>query len=153
MSLDVYLELDQPDYRQACKRIFTRRDGATVEISREEWDRLYPDREPVVLTMPDELSEHTEVFSRNITHNLGKMAEEAGLYMACWRPDEIGINRAEQMIAPLSEGLEALHADPGRFKAFNPSNGWGNYEGLVAFVTEYLAACRSHPEAYVRVSR
>jgi len=28
--------------------IFVRRNGATVEISREEWDRLNPNREPVV---------------------------------------------------------------------------------------------------------
>lgn len=32
----------------------------------------------------------TEVFSANITHNLGEMADKAGIYKACWRPEEIG---------------------------------------------------------------
>ena len=30
-----------------------------------------------------------EVYSANITHNLGGMAREGGIYQACWRPEEI----------------------------------------------------------------
>ena len=33
-------------------------------------------------------------YSANITHNLGKMAEEAGIYKHLWRPEEIGITKA-----------------------------------------------------------
>ena len=35
-------------------------------------------------------AEGREVFSANITHNLGAMAKEAGIYMHLWRPDELG---------------------------------------------------------------
>ena len=35
----------------------------------------------------------TQVFSANITHNLGKMADEAGIYKALWRPDEVEITQ------------------------------------------------------------
>jgi hypothetical protein len=44
-----------------------------------------------------------------------------------------------------------LQADPARFQSLNPSNGWGTYEGLVQFVTAYLAACVQFPDATVSV--
>ena len=71
-----------------------------------------------------EESQPTEVYWRNITHNVGKMAAMAGLYDCCWRPDEHGITKAKQLIVPLAEGLTALLDDPARFKLANPENGW-----------------------------
>lgn len=95
----------------------------------------------------------TEIYWRNITHNLGAMAREAGLYIALWRPDEAGYVFAADLVSPLTEGLALLKGDPERFKAFNPENGWGSYEGLVEFTADYLAACIANPGATVRVSR
>ena len=95
----------------------------------------------------------TEVYWRNITHNLGKMAAEAGIYEALWRPEEINVATAEQLVPLLEAGLETLRADPERFKKFNPENGWGDYEGLVNFVEAYLEACKENPDAEVNVSR
>ena len=95
----------------------------------------------------------TTVFSSNITHNLNKMAEEAGIYEHLWRPDEIGITKAEQLIDPLREGLAKLKAEPERFKKFNATNGWGLYEHLVPWVEKYLQACEANPDADVSVSR
>lgn len=94
-----------------------------------------------------------EVFSRNITHNLNVMAEEAGIYQALWRPEDLDINYAGELIEPLETGLDLLRGNPNRFKKFNPENGWGSYEGLVTFVENYLAACRANPDAAVEVSR
>lgn len=93
------------------------------------------------------------VYSANITHNLNNMAEAAGIYMALWRPEDMGYGRAEDLIEPLSEGLIKLLADPDYYKQFNPPNGWGSYEGLVEFVTEYLEACKQNREARIRASR
>lgn len=143
MSLDVYLTADTT--AEVEPAIYVREGGENKRISREEWDRRYPGREPVVFAA----HETNEVYSRNITHNLNTMAEEAGIYKAMWRPEEIGIERAKQLIEPLEVGLEKLKADPERFKEFNPSNGWGTYEGLVDFVEDYLSACRRWPEAKV----
>jgi hypothetical protein len=56
----------------------------------------------------------TVVFDRNITHNLGKMADAAGIYEALWLPDEHGYTKAEQIIIPLREGLKLLETDPKR---------------------------------------
>jgi hypothetical protein len=94
----------------------------------------------------------TTVYEANITHNLGKMAEEAGIYYYLWRPSEIGVHKAEQLIVPLTEGLKKLKADPERFQKFNASNGWGMYEHFVPFVEKYLEACIENPDADVEVS-
>lgn len=93
------------------------------------------------------------LYSSNITHNLNKMAAEAGIYKHLWRPDEIGFDRAEQLIQPLTDGLALLKSDPARFEAFNSPNGWGMYEHFVRFVEDYLNACIERPKAKVRVSR
>lgn len=94
-----------------------------------------------------------EFYSANITHNLNKMAQEAGIYKELWRPDEIGITKANQLIEPLTRGLALLKSDPKRFEAFNAPNGWGLYEHFVPFVEGYLNACRENPDADVYVSR
>jgi len=95
----------------------------------------------------------TEVYSSNITHNLGKMAREAGIYEHLWRPEEIGITKAEQLIKPLEEGLALLQREPDHFKQFDAPNGWGRYEHFVPFVQQYLDACRENPDADISVSR
>jgi len=95
----------------------------------------------------------TEVYSRNITHNLNKMAAEAGIYEYLWRPDELGVSEARELIEPLTKGLADLEARPEHFKQFNSPNGWGMYEHFVPFVREYLSACIKHPDATVNVSR
>ena len=90
-----------------------------------------------------------DVAQYNITHNLGKMAEDANLYKWLWRGNENGITLAGHLIAPLEAGLGVLRADPERFKALNSSNGWGNYGNLVTFTTLVLTACKAHPLAKV----
>lgn len=148
MSLNVYLLQHQLVPLEGRTGIYLREGGATREVTREEWDARFPGTEPVVF-----LREGEEVFSRNITHNLGKMAETAGLYSYLWRPEEAGITKARELIRPLMVGLHCLKSDPDHFRTFNPSNGWGSYEDLVEFVEAYLAACKEYPEAEVTVSR
>lgn len=94
-----------------------------------------------------------DLYWANITHNLNTMAGEVGIYEPLWRPDEIGITKASQLIEPLRHGLADLHHNPDKFTPFNPSNGWGNYGILKKFVTDYLEACCQHPNATVRARR
>lgn len=117
-------------------------------------------------------SEYEEIYTSNITHNLGDMAEAAGLYDVLWRPYrlmpgytlgddhiaeyefEIGVKiTASALIDKLESGLVLLKSKPEHFKKFNPNNGWGNYDGLVNFVESYLIACKETPDAIVRVDR
>lgn len=95
----------------------------------------------------------TAVYDRNITHNLGEMADKAGIYKHLWRPEEIGITKAHQLIDPLRNGFNELVSKPEYYKEFNPENGWGDYKALVDFVEEYLKACEENPEADVFASR
>lgn len=105
----------------------------------------------------DECKTHTEekehVYWANITHNLGKMASEAGIYEALWRPKEIGKTKASEIVETLEKGLADLKARPEHFEKFNSPNGWGMYEHFVPFVEKYLEACKEYPDAVIEVSR
>lgn len=93
------------------------------------------------------------LFSANITHNLGAMAGEAGIYEACWRPEEIGITKAAQLIEPLRNAITLMLAEPARFEKHNAPNGWGLYENFLPWLSRYLRACEENPGAEVSVIR
>ena len=120
------------------------------------------------------LTEEEETFyDANITHNLGEMAKEAGIYEALWRPHRLRedydiaednyeaehefednvVILASEIIPVLEKGLNDLKARPEYFEKFNSSNGWGMYENFVPFVEKYLNACKEYPNAIVEVSR
>lgn len=93
------------------------------------------------------------VYSANITHNLSTMADMVPLYMHLWRPDEIGVTIAQQLIQPLRAGLGRLKENPEIFKKYDSPNGWGTYKNFVPWVEKYLRACEEYPNARVRVCR
>ena len=94
----------------------------------------------------------TEVFSANYTHNVGRMAEAAGLYQAVWHPHEIGITKAGQLAPLLRAGIERMECHPETYTALNPKNGWGSYETFVPWLKAYADACEAHPDADIRTS-
>lgn len=94
-----------------------------------------------------------DVFDINITHNLGKMADKAGIYYALWRPEEIKKEFAKDIIPLLEKGLKKLKAKPKYYSKFNASNDWGLYENFVPFVEKVLEACKKYPNAKILVSR
>lgn len=94
-----------------------------------------------------------EVFDQNITHNLGGMAGKAGIYVACWRPEEKGWKYARDIIEPLEKGLADMRKRPKYYEKFNPDNGWGSYESFVPWIQAYLDACRKYPSAEIEVDR
>lgn len=148
MSLDVSLYGASPAIVPTDGKIFIREDGATRELTLQEWQEKFPGTEPAVAHVHSD-----ELYSANITHNLNRMAEAAGIYKHLWRPDEIEITTASELIEPLDAGLQKLSGDPEYYRTFNAPNGWGKYENLVDFVEKYLAACREYPDATVSVSR
>lgn len=113
-----------------------------------------------------------EVFGANITHNLGSMANEAGIYKALWRPymlkesyvpiedyheelkyeDSVEV-RAYEIIPIIEKGLEDMKARPEHYKTFDSPNGWGTYVHFIPFIEQYLSACKEFPQAIVSVSR
>lgn len=117
--------------------------------------------------------ENEEVYNANITHNLGEMADKAGIYEALWRPhrlkegynipeedhdaeykfEEANTIKAIDIIQYLEKGLADLKARPEHFEKFNSPNGWGTYVNFVPFVEKYLNACKQYPDAKVEVWR
>lgn len=152
MSLDVYLKPADPIIKKSTG-IFIRQDGSTKEVTVEEWNQLNPDRMIQVGDFEESEYESDYVYEANITHNMGKMAAECGVYDVVWSPDENNITTAHQLVQPLTEGLKKLKSDPEHFKQFNPQNKWGNYNALVLFLENYLEACTQYPDAMVEVSR
>ena len=104
----------------------------------------------VYLTHPESKEPY---YSANITHNLGKMADAAGIYYALWRPEEIGAVTASDIIPLLEDGLATLYADSDKYREFDSPNGWGIYDHFVPFVRKYLDACKDYPDAIIEVSR
>jgi len=94
-----------------------------------------------------------EAYWANITHNLGAMASEAMLYYPLWRPEEIGITTARELVPFLRAGLMLMHSNKEKLEKLNPDNGWGDYEGLLRFTQNYLRACGEYPDAKIRCSR
>lgn len=100
----------------------------------------------------------TDVYTDNITHNLHAMAEavvigEKNLYLYLWHADDESIKYARDLIQPLTDGLRELLAHPDKYIQYNPSNGWGDYEGLVKFTRDYRDACEANPDAEIDISR
>ena len=151
MSLDVHLTIENKIKKKPSSGIFIRENGQTKEITEEEWRQRFPDREPVRVTLEE--IETNEVYSSNITHNLGTMADKAGIYYALWRPEEKGWKQAKDIIPVLEKGLKKLKSKSKYFEKFNAPNGWGIYEHFVPFVEEYLNACKEYPDAIIDVSR
>ena len=94
-----------------------------------------------------------EVFSSNITHNLGKMASACGVYYACWRPEEINCTKAKHILPMLEDGVKNLEAYPEFYKTFDNPNGWGTYVNFLPWLKAYTEACLTYPEAKIWVSR
>lgn len=147
MSLDIYLSKPIPTIKKGTG-VFVREIGKTRELTISEVKERYPESDVVEAEFQTD-----EVYSANITHNLGEMASAAELYYPLWRPEEINITKARQLIVPLAKGLESLIEKPDYYKTFNPENGWGSYDGLLNLVENYLKACIDNPDADVSVSR
>ncbi len=91
----------------------------------------------------------TEVFSKNITHNVAAMWRMAGVYDALYNSEGEPCRKIE---AILRVGINDMLNRPNEYKALNPSNGWGNYEGALAYLQAVYLACKENPEGIIRVS-
>ena len=93
------------------------------------------------------------LYEANITHNLGKMAGKAGIYKHLWRPEELGITKAGDLIESLEKGLADMKVRPEYYKQFNAANGRGLYKDFVPWIERYLEAAKQYPNADINISR
>ena len=102
-----------------------------------------------------------EVFSKNITHNLTKMAylipvgNNTTLYDIMWNLYSKFPNRtkAKQIAIPLAKALIYINTHEKELSEYNPENGWGSYYNLKEFVEQYLIACCTYPNARIKICR
>lgn len=83
----------------------------------------------------------------NLTRNLSQMHSLAG----CWIRD-FENKSALDSIPILEKGIADMKANPDKYKALNPSNGWGDYEWGLEFLERLLNACKEHPKCTIEVS-
>ena len=151
MSLSVYLNFKETVTKPASSGVFIRENGRTKEITMEEWNEKFPGKE--LVKFDGQETETGEVYCANITHNLNSLAKAVEIYYHIWRPEEIGITKASEIIEPLKAGIEKMKAEPEKYKKFSAENGWGTYEQFVPWVERYLNACIEYPDAEIEVSR
>lgn len=53
----------------------------------------------------------------------------------------------------LATGIARMEADPDAYRALNPPNGWGDFDGQLEQLRELLAACAKAPRAKVAIWR
>jgi len=182
MSLDVTLKIpgkDREDFNSFETRHLATNFAITCEKgykgSYDAWFKGISStwREIANRDNPDYEKPTESVYWSNITHNLGKMADEAGLYEALWRPYQLkeGYNipekdyeaeykfeeenpvKANEIISIIEKGLKDMKARPEHYKKFNSSNGWGMYHNFVPWIEKYLKALKEYPESFVECDR
>ncbi|SRR6266540_4134693 len=60
---------------------------------------------------------------------------------------------ASTLIEPLNRAIATMMETPEYFRAMNPLNGWGSYEGALEYLIWIRDHCVKWPSARVRVSR
>lgn len=94
-----------------------------------------------------EAMREVDVFWQNYTSNCAPMWEAAGVDL----PALTGTSAADA-IPCLRDAVAAMEADPERFRAMNPENGWGRYESALEFLRSIRDACVENPDGRIRVS-
>jgi hypothetical protein len=96
-------------------------------------------------------AEWTEVVEvGNCTSNVSGMWTEAlgGVRLAAFH-----LAPCSEVAGPLADAVKRMEADPDTYRAMNPPNGWGNYEGALAYLRKLAEACAAHPKCRIRISR
>jgi len=92
----------------------------------------------------------TTIYERNITHNLGIMWSEAGIYNDLYVSDG---KKAKDIIKNLVAGQKRMLNNPDKYKALEPENKWGTYEDALIFLKDVIKNCEENPDAIIRISR
>ena len=102
-----------------------------------------------------------------MTHNLAEMFHKAGFYEAMMNETggtgtfgEVVLGKgrkplarapmtAAELLPLVSAGLQDMRDNPTEYRALEPENGWGKYEGALKFTEALAKACAEHPAAVV----
>lgn len=142
MSLDLYLTT-KTKRQHVGTGVFIRENGKNIELQTiEEVKAHFPDID--TSNIEERMYETNELFCKSISNNLGEMARHVpcnggknNLYQFLWRQYEHNVTRVtEQYRECIAECLSYMLLHRSELDQYNPSNGWGSYEGLLNFVIE-----------------
>lgn len=85
----------------------------------------------------------------NYTHNCNGMIRDAGFTE--W-PYAVEDWSAARLADELDSAIRNLEADPKRYRAMDPPNGWGSYDSLLPVLRKVRDQCRTYPSTTVRMS-
>lgn len=91
---------------------------------------------------------NTGILDWNYTSNCAPMWRKAGADLAKFEGKPAG-----ECAPILSSAIEAMEADPETYRAMNPSNGWGDYDSLVASLKRLLEGLQGNPHMIVSMWR
>lgn len=82
----------------------------------------------------------------SITYNLSPMFTDVlnGVYLG-----KFAGAPCVEAAGPLASAAERLRSEPDKYRAMNPENGWGTYEGAVKYLETFAQVCAEHPEAKI----
>ena len=89
-----------------------------------------------------------EVWTRNITHDVWKMWEKAGVRDAFYESDG---HIAEEYIEALGSGLRHFVEHYPEYEKLNSSNGWAMAENALPWLFNAYRAFAANPKARIRV--
>ena len=92
----------------------------------------------------------TDVASANYTHNVTRMWKEAGVYDALYMSDG---KQVKDIIDELNSGLSNMYANPEKYIAMNPTNGWGSYESALDWLKQLISNIESYPDGTICISK
>ena len=82
-------------------------------------------------------------FDWNYTYNVSRMWYE--VFPKANKMVDIDGLTCEASLPVLQHFRDTLKADPERFKALNPPNGWGCYESFVEAIEKLIGAAKKYP--------
>lgn len=84
--------------------------------------------------------------STNYTYNVSGMLSDVGID---WYRQ---MNRmpVTDALPILEAAIAKLEADPEKYRAMNPENGWGSYDGLLRWLGVIKDQMHAHPDGMVR---
>lgn len=85
----------------------------------------------------------------NYTYNVSEMYYDAfGLKEGLRGLHDMGCESARKHLA---DAIKKMESDPEKYRAMNPENGWGDYEGALNFLKRIRKDCAKHPKAKVGI--
>lgn len=87
----------------------------------------------------------------NLTYNLSTMLRAAGFpgWQEVVGKDAASIPTGRNTVPVFEAVLVELLANPTKYRALNPPNGWGNYEQAVETFRDFIAKVGPYPDAKI----